>query len=541
MSSDDDRIAPLWILLKMAVIVVLMAYFNFFPQWVGIVSLHSDYGVRVLTPSQLGVHLPVGMLNLWWLGLLVLYVMLLRAGRWTRGTRWMELGLGIYGAYILWVIMRSAWMGYRYGGLVPQIENQELRALAGWGVLALLAIALIGIGISSVSRLKRLLEKKSLDLPRIEWAELARKSSKAIEDRSHGELERAFRRDLKDVYYFYIDEDSRRRLAAMGPFGKSFYFIIWLAKSMFLKLTPARRILLIASVAAPTLSFQVEGADFRLDGLGYLILLVILLLELKDKLTARDELAVGRAVQVALLPRENPQITGWDVWLYTRPANEVGGDLVDYLRINAGRWGVALGDVAGKGLGAALLMAKLQATLRALAPGLDALGELGTELNTIIYRDGLRNRFASLIYLELGPDSGKLHVLNAGHLPPVVLAKSKAHEMPRGGPALGLLSKWTYEESAVQLQPGETLLVYSDGLTEAINEQGEFFGDERLQELLAQLGGLSAEEMGKRLLDEVDQFVSGGPRSDDLSLMILKRNGDDAQIESPYLAANESA
>jgi sigma-B regulation protein RsbU (phosphoserine phosphatase) len=169
-------------------------------------------------------------------------------------------------------------------------------------------------------------------------------------------------------------------------------------------------------------------------------------------------------------------------------------------------------------------MAKLQATLRALAPSFDSLGELGTELNTIIYRDGLRNRFASLLYLELGPGSGNLHVLNAGHLPPVVLREGKAHEMPRGGPALGLLPKWTYEGSVVRLQPGETLLVYSDGLTEAVNEQGEFFGDERLQALFTQLGGLSAEAMGTRLLAEVDQFVSG-PRSDDLSLMILKRSG----------------
>jgi serine phosphatase RsbU (regulator of sigma subunit) len=461
------------------------------------------------------------MLNYWWFGVLVLNVLLLRAGRWGRGTRWLELGLSLFGAYILWVIMRSAWMSFRHGALLHQIGDPGLRVVAGWGIVALLALSLVGVLISTVSRLSRLRVQDSLG--RIEWAELARKSGKAIEGSSHGDLEQTLRRDLKDVYHFYIDEDSRRRLAGMGPLGKSFYFIVWLAKSMFFKLTPARRVLLIASVAAPTLSFQVEGADFRLDGVGYLILLVILLLELKDKLTARDELEVGRAVQVALLPRQNPQISGWDVWLYTEPANEVGGDLVDYLQINEGRWGVALGDVAGKGLGAALLMAKLQATLRALAPGFDGLGEMGTELNTIIYRDGLRNRFASLIYLELVPDSGDLHVLNAGHLPPVVMAKGKAHEMPRGGPALGLLPRWAYEESVVRLRTGETLLVYSDGLTEAINERGEFFGDRRLQELFSQIDGLSAEGMGKRLLDEVDQFVSGGPRSDDLSLLILKR------------------
>jgi sigma-B regulation protein RsbU (phosphoserine phosphatase) len=113
--------------------------------------------------------------------------------------------------------------------------------------------------------------------------------------------------------------------------------------------------------------------------------------------------------------------------------------------------------------------------------------------------------------------------LNAGHLPPVVLGRDKVEEMPRGGPALGILSKWSYEGRVVSLQPGETLLVYSDGLTEAFNDRGEFFGDRRLKELFSQFGGLSAEAMGTRLLTEVDQFVGEEPRSDDLSLMVLKR------------------
>jgi hypothetical protein len=521
MSSDRDRIAPLWIVVKMSVIVALMVFFNYLPHWLGIVSLFSEYGVYVVTPSELGVHLPVRLLNIWWLLALALNYVLLRQGRWSRLTRLMELGLGLYGAFIGWVILSKALAAFRHGALLPQIGNRELRTLAGWGVLALIAIPLIGVLISSVSRLSRLLRSEPSGGG--EESPASRPSRKAADSRPQGEFERTLRRDLKDVYYFYIDEDSRRRLDAMGPVGKSFYFVVWLAKSMFLKLTRTRRILLVASILVPNVGFEFGQQGFRLQGIGYFILLVILLLELKDKLTALDELAVGRAVQVALLPRDNPHISGWDVWLYTRPANEVGGDLVDYLEIHEGRWGVALGDVAGKGLGAALLMAKLQATLRALAPGFDSLGELGTELNTIIYRDGLRNRFASLLYLELGPDSGRLRVLNAGHLPPVVLGRDKVEEMPRGGPALGILSKWSYEGRVVSLQPGETLLVYSDGLTEAFNDRGEFFGDRRLKELFSQFGGLSAEAMGTRLLTEVDQFVGEEPRSDDLSLMVLKR------------------
>jgi hypothetical protein len=521
MSSNSERIVPLWIVVKMTAIVALMIFINTLPQWLGFVSVHSVNGVRVVTPSELGVHLPVRMLNIWWVLALALNYLLLRQGRWSRRTRWMELGLGIYGAYILWVILANALASFRHGALIPQLQNRQLRVLGGYAILTGIAIPLIGVLISSVARLSRLLRSDSAGGR--EPPPPRRESRRVAEGRPHREFERTLRRDLREVYYFYIDEDSRRRLAAMGLVGKSFYFVVWLAKSMFLKLTPTRRILLVASIVIPNISFETSGWDLRLEGIGYFILLVILLLELKDKLTALDELAVGRAVQVALLPTDNPEIGGWDVWLYTRPANEVGGDLVDYLEIDERRWGVALGDVAGKGLGAALLMAKLQATLRALAPGFDSLGELGTELNAIIYRDGLRNRFASLLYLELGPDSGDLRVLNAGHLPPVVLGKAKPEEMPRGGPALGLLPKWSYEGRNVSLEPGETLLVYSDGLTEAFDDQGEFFGDRHLPELLAQIGELTAEGMGKRLLTEVDQFVGEGPRSDDLSLMVLKR------------------
>jgi len=139
-------------------------------------------------------------------------------------------------------------------------------------------------------------------------------------------------------------------------------------------------------------SIDLGVGNINVRSLGFVILLVILLLELKDKLVATDELAVGRAVQIAMLPRDNPVVSGWEIWLYTHPANEVGGDLVDYIKMDSDRWGIAIGDVAGKGLGAAMLMSKLQATLRALAPGFQELSDLGSEVNRIIYRDGLRNR-----------------------------------------------------------------------------------------------------------------------------------------------------
>jgi serine phosphatase RsbU (regulator of sigma subunit) len=247
------------------------------------------------------------------------------------------------------------------------------------------------------------------------------------------------------------------------------------------------------------------------------------MLELKDKLLARDELEAGRSVQLALMPTRPPTLAGWDIWLYTRSANDVGGDLVDYLQIDPRRLGVMLGDVAGKGLPAALLMAKLQATLRALVSGVASLGALGAEVNRILNRDGLPNRFATLVYLEIAPGSGRVRLLNAGHPPPLRLRSSGVDELPRGSIALGIAPDMDFVDQEVEIQPGETLVVYSDGITEAMNAAGDFFGDERLRAALLPSRTGTAAQAGARILDAVDAFVGEAPVHDDMSLVILTR------------------
>jgi sigma-B regulation protein RsbU (phosphoserine phosphatase) len=301
---------------------------------------------------------------------------------------------------------------------------------------------------------------------------------------------------------------------------------------MFLKLTPARRVLRVLAFGCWWIGHErirpAPGAGLQVDvnfpAIGVALLLIILMLELKDKLLARNELADGRSVQRALMPPPRPSVPGWDLWLFTRSANDVGGDLVDFLRIDERRYGVALGDVAGKGLGAALLMARLQATLRALVPEFPDLGDLGARLNHIFHRDGPANRFASLVYLDLERDRPVVRLLNAGHMPPLVLRRHGAVEdLPRGSAALGVLKGATFEEQAVTLDPGDLMLVYSDGLTEACAPDGDFFGDDRLRAVFATTGGLDAESAGTRVLGEVDAFVRDARPFDDLSLVVLGR------------------
>lgn len=339
---------------------------------------------------------------------------------------------------------------------------------------------------------------------------------------------RAVGSTLKDLERFYLTEENRRWLAEMRGPRRFIRRLGWLLKGLLLKLTPVRRMLLALALvllvfAGPASGFEPLNLFFRVPGLGAILLLLLLMLELKDKLVARDELEAGWRVQMALLPDESPTVPGWDVWLHTRPANDVGGDLVDHLPMEGGRHALALGDVAGKALPAALLSVKLQATLRALAPRFDDLGALGEAANRIMERDGVPSRFASLVYLMVGSDTGSVRLLNAGHMPPFVVRRGNVTSLEPGSCVLGITSDATFSEQLVALGDGDLLVAYSDGISEALNVADEFFGEERLQAVLRQVSDLPAREVGARVLEAVDAFLGGERANDDISLVVLRR------------------
>lgn len=359
----------------------------------------------------------------------------------------------------------------------------------------------------------------------------ARFARSVFSDMQDGELPQVLRRDLRETYEFYLDQDERERLAAMSPVQRWFVSTWWLVKSLFLKLTPTRRlILLVGMVLAADGVGVLGGTNTGTLLLGFFVLLFVLGLELKDKLLARDELEAGRAVQIALMPEERPDFKGWEVWLHTEPANDVGGDLVDFQAVDSTRFSVSLGDVAGKGLPAALFMAKLQATVRAVAPSCQSLAELGARVNEIFCRDGLPGRFASLVYLEATLGGGEVRILNSGHLPPVLVSRSGMRETEHGGPALGLAGGTRYTEQTISLEIGDLLVAYSDGVTEARDEHGAFFGDDRLRRLLDGSHGRSAEEVGSRIVRAVADFCGPARPSDDLSIAVMRRRPAPASL-----------
>jgi hypothetical protein len=338
-------------------------------------------------------------------------------------------------------------------------------------------------------------------------------------------------RDFSDIKEFYLEEEQRARLEKLRPIVRWFYLLGWLLKSLFLKLTPIRRFLLFIAVFImlfhnSDIHLGPIGLTLKLGDFSGIILIFILMLELKDKLLARNELAEGRAIQTRLLPDPSPKITGWDAWLYSQPANDVGGDLIDCIRFNDNHHVLVLGDVSGKGLPAALLMVKLQATIRALYTESIQLADLGSQINSIFHRDGITRSFATLVVLDINGDSGKVQLLNAGHTPPVLIHGGRPHATAKGNPALGLMVDTGYDVVKNTLQKGDVLLVYSDGINESRNEDGECFGNNRLFNLIADLPNIQTADMGGQILKAVRNFSGETRLDDDQTLLILKYLGN---------------
>jgi sigma-B regulation protein RsbU (phosphoserine phosphatase) len=307
----------------------------------------------------------------------------------------------------------------------------------------------------------------------------------------------------------------------MGKFRKFLHRSFHIIKSFIIKLSPFRRVIFIFALFF-LLTGNGDNSNTKHIISAYMFLF-LLFLELKDKLLVRRELEAGRAVQDALIPQIVPELIGWDVWFFTQPANDVGGDLVDYLKINETRYMFVLSDVSGKGLGAALLTSKLQATLRAIISPDKNPSEIGKQLNSIFNRDAMKTSFATLIYVEIDTALNQLSYFNAGHLQPLIISVNDIRVTEKGGPAVGLIKNAVYHENIVSLNKNEIFFVYSDGLTEARNEDGSFFGEVNLFDLIKKYNHLSSSELGKNISRVINDFRGQADRTDDLSLLIIKK------------------
>jgi sigma-B regulation protein RsbU (phosphoserine phosphatase) len=237
----------------------------------------------------------------------------------------------------------------------------------------------------------------------------------------------------------------------------------------------------------------------------------------------RREIREARDVQQRLLPAGLTGLPGYDIQAYWKPVHEVGGDYFDAIRVGGASVGICIADVAGKGLPAALLMSNMQASVRAFAQRTTSPAEMCRELNRVALENAKAARFTTLFYAVLDSDGGSLRYTNAGHVPPIVLRRDGTiHRLSDGGTVLGIFRDADYEETQVRFDPGDRLVLITDGITEARNGQDEEFGEERLLRLVQEHRELSAGSLQRVLLDELESFAAG-PLQDDATLMIVSR------------------
>jgi serine phosphatase RsbU (regulator of sigma subunit)/predicted ester cyclase len=236
-----------------------------------------------------------------------------------------------------------------------------------------------------------------------------------------------------------------------------------------------------------------------------------------------QELRVARSIQHASLPKEVPQLEGWQISPYYQPAREVGGDFYDFHLLSEGRLGLVVGDATGKGVPAALVMSSTRSMLRALARASDSPGEVLEQVNDLLVTDIPPNMFVTCFYAILEPESGSLTYANAGHDLPYLHRNGEAEELRARGMPLGLMPGMGYEEKEIELDVGEGVFFYSDGLVEAHDPEGEMFGFPRLRALIAERG--EERLLEEALLEELYSFVGEGwEQEDDITLLTLRRS-----------------
>ena len=237
-----------------------------------------------------------------------------------------------------------------------------------------------------------------------------------------------------------------------------------------------------------------------------------------------QELQKAAELQNHLLPGDGPQIPGYMVYGSSISCRAVGGDYYDYIEMPAGRIAIGLGDVAGKGLPAALLMTSFQASLRALSELDLPPGDTISRLNRLLCRALPDNRFVTFFYAVLDPSTRKLQFVNAGHNPPsVIRANGKRESLGQNGPPLGMFEESTYSMGELELGPGELLVCYSDGISEAENLKGEEFSEERLTTLVENRRTLPPVEIVQHVNSVLNDHCRGTSQQDDITLVVLKR------------------
>jgi serine phosphatase RsbU (regulator of sigma subunit) len=369
-------------------------------------------------------------------------------------------------------------------------------------------------------------------------------------DISREDFQRLFTHDTFDAYRFFTRGRDDDRFAGLPPWKRAPMRVREFFLAFTLRLSPARRALYIGALVIALTGiirlfrgfgsvniplglpfFQIAvltpiWADGTIALIVSLFLVnLIVLLEVADRLSLKGELEVAREIQLAMLPGGTYRAGDVQICGMTRPANTVGGDFYDVLPLKDGRIIITLGDVAGKGSPAALLMALLLAVLRTLVDEELEARELVARLNVQICRHSPPSRFITLFYAVYAPSTGVLTYVNAGQNPPLIRRRDGRYERLGGtGVALGMFEHSAFGSVDTALDPGEMLVLYSDGITEAEDPEGQPFEEAGLELVVERHANEEPAEIGSRVLKAVEAHAKASRFTDDLTILLLKRS-----------------
>ncbi len=348
-----------------------------------------------------------------------------------------------------------------------------------------------------------------------------------------------FAKDARSSYRLYsagLDQEPQR--SGLGRVWQMAKLLFW---AILEKLTPARRVLLLlalillfipsANGSYTDRSGHVEVLEFDVHVWGGLLLILVLLLELADRVVMKRDLEIAKDIQSWLLPGAPLQIPGYQIAYATRPANTVAGDYYDVIlrpgrEPSESRILFVVADVAGKSIPAAMLMATFQASLRTLSTSGVGLGELVAGVNryaTSSSQGGVR--FTTAFLAELDPATGDVAYVNAGHNVPILRKKSGVVErLEAGGIPMGIFAETLYQVATTRLESGDWLVIFTDGIVEAENSKSEEYGEPDFIRLIDRESASTPAELLRSLLVELDRFVGNTPQHDDMTCLLVKRS-----------------
>jgi hypothetical protein len=348
-----------------------------------------------------------------------------------------------------------------------------------------------------------------------------------------------FESEARASYRLYSHDVAAKTPEGLTRRGHHLHVVKEFFWAVFEKLSPARRVLLLVALILliiphtvlqnPGDGGKVYTTEFDLHFWGALILLLLLILEIGDRVVMKRDLQIAREIQTWLLPGAPPQIPGLSIAYATRPANTVAGDYYDVFprpgkTPEENRVVLAVADVAGKSIPAAMLMATFQASLKTLSTAQVPLVELASNMNRYACSNSQGGlRFTTAFLAEYDSVHRTVHYINAGHNNPILRrASGQIERLDVGGLPFGIMPEAAYQAATVTLVPGDWLIIFTDGLVEAVNARDEEYGEARLLTTLETGKSLPPNDLLKRLMSELDMFVGNTPQHDDVTCMLLK-------------------